>query len=557
MRTYGTLAYDYDENAWLVTCEPQVSIRLKRLFHQLGQNSYGTHRISNTLEAARDLEWFIERYPLDADDDSLLILSEYSKDHRAREQLVHRLVSGEATPGSFDLALPPREYQKLAATMLLKTGRLLLADDVGLGKTVSFITALAREETRPAVVVTLAHLPRQWKAEIERFAPGLNVHVVKKGQPYKVGGNPDVFVINYHKLAGWAETLGEIARSVCFDECQELRHSSSAKWGAARFIAAHAAYRCGLSATPIYNYGGEFFSVLQVLAPGSLGTYEEFFREWCTGYMKPRIKDPRAFGAYLREAGLMLRRTRADVARELPPLSKYHQFVESDLAALDQVGEACAELARLIIKQGESYRGEKMRAAEELSNTLRQATGIAKAPYVAAFVRMLVESGERVVLYGWHREVYSIWLDRLADLKPVMFTGSETPVQKERSKEAFVSGDSQVLIISLRAGAGLDGLQHACKTVVFGELDWSPGVHEQCVGRVYRDGQPYPVMAYFLVSEEGADPVMAEVLGIKRMQIEGVRQVEETLVEKLEVDAGHIRRLAETYLEKRGHRPSL
>ena len=52
--------------------------------------------------------------------------------------------------------------------------------------------------------------------------------------------------------------------------------------------------------------------------------------------------------------------------------------------------------------------------------------------------------------------------------------------------------------------------------------------------------------------------MMAEVLGIKRMQIEGVRQMEETLVEKLEVDAGHIRRLAEAYLQKaRGTRVSL
>jgi hypothetical protein len=49
-------------------------------------------------------------------------------------------------------------------------------------------------------------------------------------------------------------------------------------------------------------------------------------------------------------------------------------------------------------------------------NLLRQATGIAKAPFVADFVRLLVESGEKVLLYGWHREVYSIWRDKLKDL---------------------------------------------------------------------------------------------------------------------------------------------
>lgn len=553
MRTYGTLRYDFDDDHWLITCEPQVSLRLKRVFGKVGANSHGTHRIGNTPEVARELEWFAQRYPLEMDEDARVILTAYADNHREREQLVTRIVGGHAPPLPFELALPPREYQQVAATLCFSTGRLLLADDVGLGKTVSFICLLARPETRPAVVVTLAHLPRQWQKEVNRFAPGLDVHVVRKGTPYPVKGSPDVFVINYHKLAGWAEMLGELACSVCFDECQELRHSGSGKYSGAFHLASKTMYRMGLSATPIYNYGGEFFNVLQVLAPGALGSHGEFMREWCTFGMKPLIKEPRAFGAYLRETGLMLRRTRADVARELPALSKFHQFVESDLAALDLVGESCAELARLILKQGESYRGEKMRAAEELSNTLRQATGIAKAAFVAAFVRMLVEGGEKVVLYGWHREVYSIWLDRFgqAGVKAVMYTGSESPAQKERAKQEFVDGDAQVMVISLRSGAGLDGLQHVCKTVVFGELDWSPGVHEQCIGRVYRDGQPMPVMAYFLVSEEGSDPVMAEVLGIKRIQIEGVRQLEETLVEKLEVDPGHIRRLAERYLDSR------
>ena len=78
---------------------------------------------------------------------------------------------------------------------------------------------------------------------------------------------------------------------------------------------------------------------------------------------------------------------------------------------------------------------------------------------MADFVRLLVESGEKVVLYGWHREVYSIWLDRLKDLNPAMYTGSESVPQKDEAKRRFVAGETFVFIISLRAGAGLDGLR--------------------------------------------------------------------------------------------------
>jgi SNF2 family DNA or RNA helicase len=210
------------------------------------------------------------------------------------------------------------------------------------------------------------------------------------------------------------------------------------------------------------------------------------------------------------------------------------------------------ELARIILTQGGLERTAKLRAAEELSWRLRQATGIAKASFVAEFVRLLVESGEQVVLYGWHRAVYDVWAERLKDLNPVLYTGEESPTQKEASKEAFVSGKSKVLIISLRAGAGLDGLQHCCRTVVFGELDWSPGVHEQCVGRVARDGQKDPVFAYYLVADHGSDPVVADVLQLKKNQIDGLRDPTAALLEDSNGAEGHIKRLAEAFLQRTG-----
>jgi SNF2 family DNA or RNA helicase len=85
---------------------------------------------------------------------------------------------------------------------------------------------------------------------------------------------------------------------------------------------------------------------------------------------------------------------------------------------------------------------------------------------------------------------------------------------------------------------------------VFGELDWSPGVHEQCIGRVARDGQKKSVVAYFLVADDGADPVIAEALGLKREQIEGIRSPDQDLIEKLDTSGDRTRRLAEFYLAR-------
>ena len=555
MKKYGAVAYHKNKNEWIITADPHVSLRLKRVFGKLGTHSFGKHELSANEEISRDLIWFLDRYPMKISSEDLKRLKGLSEEYKKTERFIAEFYAGKSTNKKFDLILPARDYQKEAAAMNLKMKGLLLGDDVGLGKTVSFIAMLTEPKTLPAIVVTLAHLTGQWRDMMKQFSPNLKTHIIKKGSVYEIKSPTDVYILNYHKLHGWAETFAKFARTVCFDEIQELRHQGSGKYTAARHLASTCKYRSGLSATPIYNYGGEFFNVVDILRPGVLGSHEEFIREWCTeqyGAFGPRasINNPRIFGAYLKDNGIMLRRTRHQVRREIPAVSKIHQSVDADLEALNNISDSCAELARLILREDKGERGDVMRASEEFSNALRQATGIAKAPYVAMFIRLLIESGEKVILYGWHRAVYAIWNDILKDLKPAMYTGSETTTEKDEAKRRFIEDETNLLIISLRAGQGLDGLQYKCKTVVFGELDYSPGVHEQNIGRVARDGQKYPVMAYFMVSEKGSDPTIAEILGVKAQQIEGVRNFEAPLFEKLQTNPDHIKELARNFLKQ-------
>lgn len=559
MKTYGTLRRSAG-GEWIISAEPHVHMRAKRIFGKLSKQHAGRLTLSHSPETCRDLAWFLDRYPLAMNECDAAVLIATATSHHDTIRRLEEMIDPNYAPPAFELALPPRTYQAREAAIYLANGSLLIGDDVGLGKTLSAICSFTDPRTLPAVVVTLAHLPRQWEEEISKFAPDLRVHVVKKSTPYDLplwfGHGPDVLVINYHKLSGWARVLSTYCKSIVFDEVQELRHPGTGRYGAAECIATQVPFRLGLSATPIYNYGGEIFSILNILKPGCLGTHGEFLTEWCggaRGFEKhAKLKDPKAFGTWAREQFLMIRHTRKDVGRELPDVIRVPHRIAADTGALDRIRDSAAELAKLILQQGESARGEKWQASEQLSTILRQATGIAKAPFVADFVRLLVESGERVVLCGWHREVYGIWQAKLRDLNPVLYTGTETAAQKEAAKAAFMAGETPVLMLSLRSGAGMNGLQEASSCIVFGELDWSPGVLEQCIGRLNRDGQKSPVVAYFLVSDEGADPAIAEVLGIKRQQVEGIRNPTMDFLEKLETTGDHARRLAEMYLKQRG-----
>jgi SNF2 family DNA or RNA helicase len=554
---------------WTIECEGHVRNRLKRFFPAIKSWATTGLELTNNPENCRDLMWFLERYPMNVPDiERMRTGAEF---HVSMEQKIAAILSASRPPDDFELALAPREYQKVAATLCeAKTG-LLVGDKVGLGKSVTAMCPMTRKVNLPALVVTLPHLQIQWRDYLAKFAPQLKVHILKVGTPYDLTKPPrrkksdtspvepprlpDVIICNYHKLSGWAEELKSIIRYVVYDECQELRRNESNKYAAAKEIADAAALRMGLSATPIYNYGNEFYNVIDVLLPDSLGTRDEFTREWCADQS---IKDPKAFGDYLRREGLMLVRTRKDVGRELPPVNKLIQPIEVDLNALNRVKGTAIDLAKTILAANQTFRNEKFQASSEFNVLLRQATGVAKAPHVAEFVRMLLETEEKVILFGWHHEVYAIWQEALKEFKPVMYTGKESSVQKEASKKAFIEGDSRVMIISLRAGAGLDGLQEVCRTLVIGEFDWSPGVHEQNIGRLARDPESGildslgPVFAYFMLAEDGSDPVMADVLGLKRAQIDGVRNEHQELVEELSVDPNHIKTLAAAYLAKLG-----
>lgn len=566
---------------WVVECEPLVALKLKRTFPRANPDAVGNLIIASNMEADRDLEWFLERWPMELTREAAAALKRGAGEHRKMEEEVANLLAGGPLPAelfgpagsilqqaSMDLsALKPREYQQVAAYMLWTVKRMMLADDLGLGKTASSLTALNNPACRPALIVSPTHLVKQWIIQAGRFVPHLTIRELKTGSPLgerpdRIRGRqvpwPDILITTYGKVAGWAEFLAPHLRTVVAEEAQELRGDPEGRRNKAMaFLYEAVTYTLGLTATPIYNYGGEVYRVLNTLAPGRLGTEEEFAREWCgtRSVDKAKVKNPQLLGQHLRDMGLMLRRTRAEVGRELPKQQWIQVPVESDTKVIQQAEGAAAELARIILAQS-GYNGmAKLKAAQELDAKIRHATGVAKAPFVAGFVRQLVQSREdgkpeSVILTGWHRDVYAIWLEQLQDLKPALYSGSESPTEKAEALRRFTSGETPVLILSNRSGAGIDGLQYVCRNIVVGEMDWAHGVHEQIGGRVDRDGQTQPTSVYFPVADAGSDPVMAEVNGVKAAQLQGINNPDKEVVEPLEPDEDRMKLLAESLLAR-------
>lgn len=552
---------------WVVRAQPHVRIRLKNVFGGAAKNELDAVHLSHTDEVCLDLAWFLERYPLQTTPEDRVVLEAGRDRQLERAETVVKILEGDFQLPAVEMALPARPYQEQAAATVLANGNLLLVDELGLGKTVSAIRVMADARGLPALCVVQASLTHQWADdEIAKFLPGLRVHIVKTGSPYDMrercgGHEPHVVVITYNKLAAWEEHFLGKFKFIVFDEIQELRTGHTDEWGSSKKnkAAAHVSWstphRMGLTATPIYNYGGELWNVVDVLAPGALGTQTEFLREWCIGSdkRKAQVRDPQALGSFLLSSGLMVRRTRDDVGRQLPPVNRIvHEVSAGYTSAFWDSDGAAAELARVVLdKSAKNF--DQMQAAGMLDGMLRQATGISKAPQVAAFVRMLLEQEtDKIVLFGWHREVYRIWAELLGDIELAWYTGTESPAKKRKEVERFVEGDARVMVMSLRSGTGLNRLQDVSATAVFGELDWSYGVHEQCTGRLHRDGQTRPVFAYYVISDSGSDPVVVDVLGLKSAQLTGIRDPGGAPVVSRQIDPDHIKKLAADYLRRFG-----
>ena len=526
-RTYGTLSFNKRRKCWVVKGDPTVTELCKRLFPGTDTSKRGEARFSAHRRIVGDLNWLMLRYPLTVKAADMARWENALAE--AREYVIRReeakLMPVRVTPNPTTFIGKLTSFQEEGLGFLLRTERGLLADEMGLGKTVQALAMMSETGEYPALVVAPPHLMRNWQNEIERFVrkpdgSPLTVHVIKGLKPYQLP-EADIYLMHYLLLRGWKEALPDAQiPTVIFDEVQELRHAGTEKYSAASLLAEAANRVIGLSGTPIYNRGAEIWNVVNILDFHFLGDYESFTREWCYGYGNQIVAKPELLGEKLREEGMMLRRTKQDVLKDLPPKRRLVMAIDSDDAVYRRLMQPVHQTILQFKTDTGANASQRALWEMEIERGERQATGIAKAPYVAQFVRALLDADEKVLLFAHHHEVMDIYKKELHGFSPAFITGRETPAMKERSVERFMTGKTNLCCISLRAAAGLNLQRASC--VVFGELDWSPAVHSQAEDRAHRMGQTDSILCYYLVSSEGSDQDMQDALGLKVSQFVGL-----------------------------------
>lgn len=388
-------------------------------------------------------------------------------------------------------------YQTIGAEFLASRRIALLADEMRLGKSAQAIHAAGLVGAKDVVVVCPAGVKAVWHREIDRFST-----------------NPDASweVVSFNKIGGVSDRKFDL---IVVDESHYLKNPNSIRTNGVYRVLKQSQRAWFLSGTPCPNNYSELWCFL-TWAGRYKGTFDEFTKEFCTGYILNRrfcITGHRSHAAKAMRTmldGVMLRRKLVEVWPELPPILIDTVPVEVDPEMLEDLQEQ----EELIEHVFDNATDPDYELPDVISlTTWRRLTGLAKVAGAVEVIKTTLEGGiKKVVVFAYHREVIEALSKEFPDF--VVIHGGITLNKREEAIRRFRESDCHGFIGQITAaGVGID-LSVACEGILV-EQDWVPGNNQQAVMRMSGVLQKLPVRMRVLYLEGRVDEVVTNTLARK------------------------------------------
>lgn len=432
------------------------------------------------------------------------------------------------------LRFTPFAHQLQAAQSALRRmrGRVILADEVGLGKTIEAGLVLSELRLRGladrALIVVPAGLVEQWREELDR----------KFGLPTTVpaGGSwpslPDRPVVVASLAAARRDPLRAALTDkpwdlVVVDEAHRVKSPRSASGRLARALRAR--YLLLLTATPVENRLDELFELISLVAPGLLGTPAQFRARHGGGEGLPR--DIAGLQARTRE--VMVRHRRSEVAVSLPqrlaetvrvtPTEQEQSLYDDIVTRVRTEGRQASSSRRLALRAVAQLAGSSPAAVaptlarldwDDLAQRAFDITSTEKSRVLLSLLRRHLDRGEKVVVFTAYRQTLALLEEALgaAGVPAAVYHGALSRTEKEGAVTAF-RDEVPVLLTTEAAGEGRN-LQF-CHVMVNMDLPWNPMRIEQRLGRLHRIGQESDVVLTNLVGRGTIEEHILTVLESK------------------------------------------
>ena len=437
-------------------------------------------------------------------------------------------------------------YQEKGVLFAVKAGRCILADDMGLGKTLQAIvsTEVLRRQFKinTAIIICPTSLKYQWKTEIEKFTGNKNVcvaegNILARKKLYS-NNTADYVIVSYQMASNDFVYLNEMQADVLIlDEAQRIKNWKTKTSAAIKRI--KTTYALVLTGTPVENKIEDLYSLMQIVNPYMLGSLHNFLSKYqITDEFTDKVigyKNLNDIGTLLQD--VMLRRTKAQVLKDLPKRMDKNLFVPLTTQQLELHTEYADKVARLVNK----WKRMHFLSEEDRQNLLK----------FLNMMRMVSDSTFIIDQETNHQtkldELQNILEEILAmpDEKIVIFSQWERMTRlvatilkqqnigfeylhggipgKDRGKlyENFTTDKNCRIFLSTDAGGVGLNLQSAAYMINL-DIPWNPAVLEQRIGRIYRLGQKKNVSIINLVSQGSIEHRMLDVLKFKKGVAAGI-----------------------------------
>ena len=402
----------------------------------------------------------------------------------------------------------------------------ILADDMGLGKTVQTLVFLEmlrnRNEMGHGLIVVPTSLTYNWFSEATRFTPELPIHIFQSKEISKAKAfleeNPQGIIISTYGLLAEHEAFFSQYRWTLhiYDEAQNLKTITAKRTTVSRKLPAR--FKLCLTGTPLENHMGEFYSLMDLVVPGSLGVFDQFRKT----YMQSYSPEPDRI-QYLKSKTrpLVLRRTKSAILKELPqktestvkiPFSEKQLAIYRDIAlswnskvrkAINEDGESKSQLIMLTAL----LRLRQVCSAPSSVPNVSYPETPPKLSLLVDNLKTIVETGESALVFTQFLGTFDLLAKEFEKTGIPFFSLHGKVSRKDREvqlRKFQEQPGGSVMLMTLKTGGV--GLNLTKASYVFHlEPWWNPAVENQATDRTHRIGQTKPVQVYRYIMSESVE----------------------------------------------------
>lgn len=433
-----------------------------------------------------------------------------------------------------------KDYQKKGVQWLndlyqLRLGA-LLADDMGLGKTIqtlSFFSMLQeKNDLGQVLIVVPATLIYNWQCEIEKFTSNIQLNVYQRKDAEKIGrslflGESMVVITTYGLLLENNDYFSQFDWNIIvFDEAQNLKNLTTKRTNAARALKGK--FKICLTGTPLENHYGEFYSLVDLIVPGSLGPIDEFRKQFVHSeiIVKNDIEDLK-----LKIKPLLLRRTKKEILNQLPEKQETKVLITFE----EEQREIYRDVALAYnnsVKDAVSQKGEASVQLQMLTALLRlrqicsDPAALPNTVYnkVPPKIETLLESLQEIIESGESALVFTQFLQTLEHTQKlliknklpvyVLHGGIPTKQRQQILSDFQNANGGAIMLMTLKTGGV--GLNLTKASYVFHlEPWWNPAVENQATDRAHRLGQQKAVQVFKYIMHDSLEEKI-ELLKFKK-----------------------------------------